>query len=244
MPSGRLNGKIAIVTGGASGMGARQVLRFAAEGARVLVADIDVERGRAVAGEVGNAAIFEPLDVREEANWQRVVGVAEEHFRGPVNVLVNNAGILVEHPLEQTSLAEYRRVTDVMQVGVFLGMRTVAASMRRAGGGSIVNISSTAGMVGYPNLFAYCAAKWAVRGMSKAAAMDLAPSGIRVNSVHPGYIETPMIANNDNYPTDLVPLKRHGTVDEIASLVIYLVSDESGYCTGAEFVIDGGLTVS
>lgn len=244
MQRGRLDGKIAIVTGGASGMGAKQAFRFAAEGARVLVADIDVDRGRNVAREVGDAAVFEPLDVRDEASWQRVVVAAEQHFGGPVNVLVNNAGILVEHSLEATSLGEFRRVTDVMQVGVFLGMRTVAASMRRAGRGSIVNISSTAGMVGYPNLFAYCAAKWAVRGMSKAAAMDLAPAGIRVNSVHPGDIETPMIANNDNYPTDLVPLKRHGTVDEIASLVIYLASDESTYCTGAEFVIDGGLTVS
>ncbi len=244
MQLGRLKGKFAIVTGGASGMGARQAARFAEEGARVLVADIDAVRGRAIAREIGDAATFESLDVRDEENWRRVVDRAEDHFGGPVNVLVNNAGILVENSLEKTTLAEYRRVTDVMQVGVFLGMRTVAASMRRAGGGSIINTSSTAGMVGYPNLFAYCAAKWAVRGMSKAAAMDLAPDRIRVNSVHPGDIETPMIANNDNYPTDLVPLKRHGTVDEIAALAIYLASDESSYTTGAEFVIDGGLTVS
>lgn len=239
--SARLSGKRVIITGGASGMGAAQVARFVAEGARVVVADKDERRGRDVAARVGEAACFVPLDVRREEDWARLGVAAEQHCGGALHALVNNAGVLQETSLEETTLESYRFLVDVMQVGVFLGMRAVARSMRRAGGGSIVNISSTAGMVGYPNTFAYTAAKWAVRGMTKAAALDLAPAKIRVNSVHPGNTDTPMTADR-NYPVHEVPLKRNATVEEIAALVLYLVSDESTYTTGAEHVIDGGYT--
>lgn len=230
-----------IITGGASGMGAAQVARFVAEGARVVVADKDEVRGRDVATRAGEAACFVPLDVRREQDWARLVAAAEQHCGGALHALVNNAGVLQEASLEETTLESYRFLVDVMQVGVFLGMRAVARSMRRAGGGSIVNLSSTAGMVGYASTFAYTAAKWAVRGMTKAAALDLAPANIRVNSVHPGNTDTPMIAGR-NYPVHDVPLERNATVEEIAALVLYLVSDESAYTTGAEHVIDGGYT--
>jgi 3alpha(or 20beta)-hydroxysteroid dehydrogenase len=230
-----------IVTGGASGMGAAQVARFVREGARVVVADLDEVGGPEVAARAGEAAIFARLDVRSEDDWPRIVAEAERHGGRPVDALVNNAGVLREESLEETTLESYRFQTDVMQVGVFLGMRAVAPSMRRAGGGAIVNISSTAGLVAYANNFGYTAAKWAVRGMTKAAALDLAPAKIRVNSVHPGNTDTPMIADR-NYPVDDVPLKRNATVDEIAALVLYLVSDEAQYTTGAEHIIDGGYT--
>lgn len=239
--TGRLAGKSIIVAGGASGMGAAQAARFVREDARVVIADRDEARGARLAQEIGAAARFVPLDVRSEADWAKVVDAATEQGAGSVHGLVNNAGVLQEQSLEDTTLESYRFLTDVMQVGVFLGMRAVAPALRRAGGGSIVNISSTAGMVAYKGTFAYTAAKWAVRGMTKAAALDLADARIRVNSVHPGNTDTPMIADR-NYPVDDVPLRRNATVEEVAALVLYLVSDESTYTTGAEHVIDGGYT--
>lgn len=241
MATGRLAGKLALITGGASGMGAAMVARFVKEGARVLIADRDAAKGEALADRLGYAARFAPLDVRVEENWTMVIADAEDHFGGPVSILVNSAGVLRESTLEGTSPEEYRFIIDVMQVGVYLGMRCAAPSLRKAGGGSIVNISSTAGIVGYPGIFAYTAAKWAVRGMTKAAALDLAPDKIRVNSIHPGDTETPMIAGC-GYTADAVPLKRFAKAEEIASLALFLASDESQYITGAEHVIDGGLT--
>lgn len=241
MVIGRLVGKIAFITGGASGMGEAMAVRFVKEGARVVIADLDATRGEALACRLGAVARFASLDVRQEDNWKAAIADAEQHFGGPVGVLINNAGVLREATVEDTTLEEYRFVIDVMQVGVYLGMRYAAPSLRKAGGGSIVNISSTAGIVGYPGIFAYTAAKWAVRGMTKAAALDLAPDKIRVNSIHPGDTETPMIADF-GYTADAVPLKRFAKADEIANLALFLASDESQYITGAEHVIDGGLT--
>jgi 3alpha(or 20beta)-hydroxysteroid dehydrogenase len=242
MKGQRLRGKIAIIAGAASGMGAAQVRHFVEEGARVVLADVNVEKGSALAAQIGSGVLCEYLDVTDEVNWQSIVSRAENYFDAPVDVLVNNAGILREGTVENTTLEEYRLCTEIMQTGVFLGMKSVAGSMRRAGGGSIINISSTAGIVGYRDTFAYVAAKWAVRGMTKAAALDLAAANIRVNSVHPGNTDTPMIADR-NYPVDDVPLRRNATVEEISALVIYLASDESRYTTGAEHVIDGGYSI-
>lgn len=237
----RLQNKTIIVTGGASGMGAAQVARFATEGARVIVADRDEHKATEVAASCEGAAIAVALDVRSEQGWAECVARAAHLGGGSIDGLVNNAGILREETLEETSYESYRLLIDVMQDGVFLGMRAVAPFLRRAGGGSIVNISSTAGLVGYPKNFAYVAAKFAVRGMTKAAALDLAADKIRVNSVHPGNTDTPMIASF-NYPVDDVPLKRNATADEIASLALFLLGDESKYITGAEHAIDGGYT--
>ena len=238
--SGRVYGKVALITGGASGMGAAIATRFVREGASVIIADMDAGRGRALEERLGSQARFMPLDVRLEEDWTSAVNEAERQF-GHHSILVNCAGILKESSLEDTTPEEYRLLTDVMQFGVYLGMRAVAPSMRRGGGGSIINISSTAGMVGYPQTFAYTAAKWAVRGMTKAAALDLADGKIRVNSIHPGNTNTPMIQGND-YSVEEVPLKRNASAEEIAHLALFLASDESLYITGAEHVIDGGFT--
>lgn len=243
MGLGRLSGKGALISGGASGMGAAEAKKFIEEGARVVIGDINDDLGAAFAKELGEAARFVHLDVRREDDWAAAVELSERHFEGPIDILVNNAGVLRRGTLEETTLDEYRFTTDVMQVGVFLGMRAVAPSMRKAGGGSIVNISSTAGIVAFEGHIAYVAAKWAVRGMTKAAALDLAADEIRVNSIHPGDTETPMIADG-YYETDIIPLKRFAQAEEIASLVLFLASDEAKYITGAEHVIDGGLTAT
>lgn len=241
MAVGRLAGKIAFITGGASGMGEAMAIRFANEGAQVVIGDLDVGRGEALAGRLGDAGRFVRLDVRYEESWKAAVADAENHFGGPIGVLVNNAGVLREASVEETTMEEFRFVIDVMQVGVYLGMRYAAPSLRRGGGGSIINVSSTAGIVGYAGIFAYTAAKWAVRGMTKAAALDLAPDKIRVNSIHPGDTETPMIEGR-GYTVEAVPLKRFAKAEEIANLALFLASDESQYITGAEHIIDGGLT--
>lgn len=222
-------------------MGEAMAVRFVHEGAKVLIGDLDSRKGEELSDRLGDAARFIALDVRSEENWKAAVAYAEEQFGDPITVLVNSAGVLREATLEGTTLEEYRFIVDVMQTGVFLGMRSAAPSLRKAGGGSIVNISSTAGIVGYPGIFAYTAAKWAVRGMTKAAALDLAVDKIRVNSIHPGDTETPMIADFD-YSVEAVPLKRFAKAEEIANLSLFLASDESQYITGTEHVIDGGLT--
>ncbi|MNQ85146.1 3-alpha-(or 20-beta)-hydroxysteroid dehydrogenase [compost metagenome] len=238
---GRLAGKNIIVIGGSSGMGASQVVRFVKEGAKVVVANRNAERGESFVKEVGAAATFVQLDVCSEEGWDNLINRAEHFFGGPIDGLVNKAGVLLEQSLENTSLETFRSLVDIMQTGAFLGMKAVAPSMRRAGGGSILTVSSTAGIVGYPNLFAYTTTKFAVRGMTKAAALDLASAKIRVNSVHPGDTETPMIEDK-GYTADMVPLKRFAHPDEIASLVLFLLSDESKYITGTEQIIDGGYT--
>lgn len=239
---GRLEGKVAIITGGARGMGAAHVRRFVKEGARVVFTDILVEEGRRLAKELGQNAKFLKHDVTKKSDWKKVVQKTEERF-GPIHILVNNAGI--DHPEESLAEADvklYQKVIDVNQLSVFLGMKSVVNSMREAGGGSIVNISSLAGIVGAPQKIAYTASKFAVRGMTKAAALELGQYGIRVNSVHPGFIETPMTEGliNDQL-VSIFPLKKAGQPEEVTNLVLYLASDESSYSTGSEFIIDGGL---
>ena len=244
----RVNGKVAIVTGAARGMGAAFAKRLVEEGAKVMLTDVLREEGEATAAALGANARFMAHDVTSEAQWQQVVAAAEK-ASGPITVLVNNAGISYGGAIETTSEADYRRVIDVNQVSVFLGMKSVIASMKRAGGGSIINISSIAGITGNAHVLPYTASKFAVRGMTKSAAIELAPLGIRVNSVHPGLIRTPMTTSND--PTtqgalDLLaagtPVGRAGEPDEVASVVLMLASDESRFSTGAEFVVDGGAT--
>ena len=207
-----------------------------------------MSKGRGVAGEIGDAAAYCHLDVTSSADWDRAVAFARETF-GELHVLVNNAGIAPDGvPLQETPEALFTRVLDVNVRGVFLGMQAVAPHMREARSGSIVNISSVAGLEGNASSFAYSASKWAVRGMTRCAAQELGRFGVRVNSIHPGFIETDMMqqtpaVTSGKLDTVLrtVPLKRSGSAGEVANLALFLASDESAYCTGSEFVVDGGL---
>jgi 3alpha(or 20beta)-hydroxysteroid dehydrogenase len=241
----RLRGKVALITGGARGQGAAAARRFAAEGATVLITD--VLDGKELAGEIG--ATFVQHDVGSEEDWLRVAGVLREQH-GRLDVLVNNAGLLHFSALADTTLADYERIIRVNQIGTFLGMRT-AIPLMRDGGGSIVNISSVEGLGGMPFLVAYASSKFAIRGMTKVAAMELGQHGIRVNSVHPGAVDTPMVSAAlggvpiDNAPIgSRVALGRVAKPDEVANMVLFLASDESSYCSGAEFVVDGGATAT
>jgi 3alpha(or 20beta)-hydroxysteroid dehydrogenase len=247
---GRLDGKVALITGAARGQGAAAARRFVAEGAQVMIADMLTEEGKALAEELGEAAWYQPLDVGDESAWESATTELERVF-GRLDVLVNNAGVLFFSALEQTSLADYQRVIRTNQIGTFLGMRSAVPMMKRAGGGSIVNISSVEGLAGMPMLTAYAASKFAIRGMTKVAAMELGLDGIRVNSVHPGAIDTQMVSSAlGGQPVDVtligqrVPLGRVAQPEEVANLVLFLASDESLYCTGGEFVVDGGATAT
>ncbi|MFP3901622.1 MAG: glucose 1-dehydrogenase [Acidimicrobiia bacterium] len=240
---GRLDGKVAIVTGGARGQGEAEARLFVAEGAQVLIGDVLDAEGEEVAAELGDAAAFVHLDVTDEAQWDAAVSRAGELF-GPVTVLVNNAGVLMFQAIHTTDPADFDRVVRVNLHGTFLGIRAVVPSMAGAGGGSIVNISSTAGLQGLPYVGAYVASKWAVRGLTKTAAIDLGHKGIRVNSVHPGGIDTPMLAGTDSEAPfyKRLPVARMGRAEEVARAVLFLASDESSYTTGAELAVDGGAT--
>ena len=243
---GRVQGEVAIVTGGARGMGASHVRKLVAEGAHVLFTDILVDEGEALAKELGDAVGFLKQDVTNMEDWEKAVKAAEAKF-GPSTILVNNAGIALTHTLDELSEADYRKVIDINQVGVFLGMKSVIPSMRKAGHGSIINISSISGILGLGGA-AYVASKFAVRGMTKAVALEVAAEGIRVNSIHPGLIETPMIMQPGveevvRQMAETVPLKRIGTPGDVSNLVLFLASEESSYFTAAEFVIDGGVIV-
>lgn len=244
----RMEGKVAIVTGAARGIGAAIAEKLVSNGARVLLTDLRDEEGIALVSRLGANARFAHHDVTQENGWKDMVALVESAF-GPVSVLVNNAGITGPmEAMEAVSEADFRRTLDVNVVSVFLGMRSVLSSMKRAGGGSIVNISSVAGIVTTPRTTAYTASKFAVRGISKAAALELSEYGIRVNSVHPGFIDTPMIAGQipgeqaEEFKKAICPLGRIGKPEEIANMVLFLASDESSYATGSEFVVDGGYT--
>ncbi|MGE3744770.1 MAG: SDR family NAD(P)-dependent oxidoreductase [Sphingomonadaceae bacterium] len=243
----RLDGKVAVITGAARGMGEAHARRFIAEGAKVVMTDRSEAQGRAIADELGARALFVPHDVTSASQWAKVVAKTEQAF-GAISVLVKNAGIL--GPMAKTVElveADYMQVCAVNQHSVFLGMQAVLPSMLRAGQGSIINISSIAGMVanyGFPSL-AYVASKFAVRGMTKATAIEYGPDKIRVNSVHPGFIQTPMMVEaTDEVGGDAlaqIPLGRLAYPDEVSQLVLFLASDESSYITGTEHVVDAGM---
>ena len=244
---GRLTGKVALISGGARGQGEAEARLFAAEGANVVVADVLDEDGTTVAKDIGDAAAYLHLDVTSEDDWQLTVDKTIDRF-GAIDVLVNNAGVFAINPLATTSLEEYRRIVDINQIGVFLGMRAVASHMAARATGSIINISSVAGLQGSAGTIAYTASKFAVRGMTKVVAKELAPFGVRVNSVHPGLIDTAMlrqitdVVNDDALLKSRVPMGEFATADDVANIVLFLASDDSSYCTGAEFVVDGGMT--
>jgi 3alpha(or 20beta)-hydroxysteroid dehydrogenase len=247
---GKVEGKVALVTGASQGMGAAHARRLAAEGAKVILTDVNVGPGKELADEIGESALFLEHDVTSLDDWAKVCREAEAAF-GPITILVNNAGIIgtISDTVSMTE-DDYLSVIAVNQNSQFYGMKTVIPSMVKAGGGSIVNISSTAGMkvaIGSPNL-AYVGSKYASRGMTKFVAVEYGPQGVRVNSIHPGFIMTPMMAaatdETGNGIADLVPLRRIGDPDEVSQLVVFLASDESSYISGMEHVIDGALTAS
>ncbi len=241
---GKLDQKVAIITGASQGMGASHAKLFVSEGAKVVITDINEEKGQQLAESLGDNALFVKQDVSSEADWQRVIQTTLDHFN-KLDILVNNAGISVNKSLEETTLDDYLKIFKINQLSVFLGTKYAAEAMRKNGSGSIVNISSMNGLVG--GAVGYTDTKFAVRGLTKAAALQLASDGIRVNSVHPGVISTPMIHQGDSEAVikefaKAIPLQRVAEPEEVSKMVLFLASDDSSYSTGSEFVVDGGLT--
>lgn len=245
-PPGRFAGQVAMVTGGARGMGEAEIRRFAAEGAKVVIADILDEEGKRLAKEIGEAAMFVHLDVTQENDWDTGVAAIEDHF-GRLDVLVNNAGIAHLDPLQSISVDAFMRQMEVNALGPFLGVRSVVEPMKRAGGGAIVNVASVAALSGLEYQAAYSASKHAVRGITAVAAKELGPLGIRVNTVLPGGVDTPMLRGplGDEFDFDAMlsgtPVGRPGVPDEVAAVVCFLSAPEAAYVTGAEVAVDGGI---
>jgi 3alpha(or 20beta)-hydroxysteroid dehydrogenase len=243
----RFDNRTVIVTGGARGMGASHARAFVAEGANVVIAARSAQEGRTLADELGEHAIFSRLDVTSDADWAATVAAAEDAF-GPVSVLVNNAGIIRFASIEETEPGAWRQEIDINLTGTYLGICAVVPSMRRAGGGAIVNISSAAGMTAYPNNAAYVASKWGVRGLTKTAALELGRDNVRVNSIHPGSIRTPILVD---HPPDSAAMAAIGGFaipriadpEEITRLVLFVASDEASFSTGSEFIADGGMVL-
>ncbi|WP_213816389.1 SDR family oxidoreductase [Glaciihabitans sp. dw_435] len=236
----RFENKVIVVTGGASGMGTTHARAFVAEGGKVVIADVNDEAGNALATELGDNARYHHLDVSDEAEWADFMEFTEREF-GPISVMVNNAGIGGGGPLESMTFADWRKVLGINLDGVFLGTRAAIASMKKVGGGSIVNISSFAGLIGTPFSANYTTSKFAVRGLTKATAMEVADYNIRVNSVHPGYIRTPILGPlGDEVVVGKVAMKRMALPEEVSKMVLFIASDDASYSTGAEFVVDGG----
>ncbi|MFG2644236.1 glucose 1-dehydrogenase [Streptomyces sp. NPDC048370] len=236
-----LAGKVVIVTGAARGQGAAEARLLAAAGARVVCTDVREEEGRAVAAELGDAGEFVRHDVTSAEDWREVVARALASY-GRVDALVNNAALWRTAPVESETYENFELLLRVNLLGPFLGIQAVVPALREAGGGSIVNVSSTAGLVGIPGHAAYGSSKFGLRGLTRSSALDLAGHGIRVNSVHPGAVDTPMTAAVADRDWSHVPLGRMGRAEEVGGLIAFLVSDASSYVTGAEFTVDGGLT--
>lgn len=240
----RFQDKVVVVTGGAQGMGSSHVRGFHAEGAHVVIADVLAEPGVALARELGGRSGFVLLDVRDDGAWAELVKITEDRV-GPISVLVNNAGIVTDSsdPDGPDSPAAWRRVIDVNLVGAYLGTRAVTPSMRRAGGGAIVNISSVRGYSAAAGRTAYSASKWGMRGLTKASALELGPDNIRVNSVHPGMTRTEMhVPAPGRY--EKLPIRRVGEPEEVTRMVLFVASDDASYSTGSEFIVDGGFLIS
>lgn len=242
---GRLEGKVALISGGSRGQGATEAERFINEGARVVIGDILDDEGKATADRLGDACRYVHLDVTVEEDWQAALATTIDEFGTP-DILVNNAGIFIIRPISMTTLEDFQRVQNINTTGVFLGIKTVGPAMCEAGRGSIINISSVAGLKGTAGTIAYSASKWAVRGMTKSAANEYAAFGVRVNSVHPGIIDTPMAQEFKDLGVmegvrQAIPMGKETGPETVANLVVYLASDESFYSTGSEFVVDGGM---
>ncbi|SRR5437667_802856 len=240
----RFDNRTVIVTGGARGMGASHARGFVAEGANVVIADVLEQEGQTLADELGDQAIFSRLDVTNEKDWAATVAAAEDAF-GPVSVLVNNAGIVRFGPIAETEPTAWRQVIDINLTGTYLGIRAVAPSMRKAGGGAIVNTSAAAGMIGQFGLASYVSSKWGLRGLTKTAALELARDNIRVNSIHPGPVRTPMVGGPDAADAAAAHLRglaipRMAEPEEITRLVLFVASEEASFSTGSEFIADGG----
>lgn len=251
MGNNRLAGKVALITGGARGMGASEAQLFIDEGARVVITDVREDVGQETAKRLspdGSSCVFMRHDVTNEGDWKAVVDEVVKSF-GQIDILVNNAGIFERGSVLDTSLEDFERTMDINVTGVFLGMKTVAPHMVQRQKGSIINISSVAGIQGTPGFLAYGASKWAVRGMTKGVAKELAPLGVRVNSIHPGIIDTPMLQTFEAAGEGVrdavrtrIPLGYEAEPVHVARLALYLGSDESAYSTGSEFIVDGGWT--